>query len=82
MKAAVLQNWKDMVMTDIGMPVPGPDEALIKVIYGGICGSDLTVYNGNHPTARVPVVLCHEILGTIEKLPDGYAGDFREGERY
>lgn len=81
MKAAVLQNWKDMVMTDIEMPVPGPDEALIKVIYGGICGSDITVYNGNHPTAKVPVVLCHEILGTIEKLPDGYCGAFHIGER-
>lgn len=81
MKAAVLNNWKDLTLTELNMPVPEADEALIKVIYGGICGSDLTVYNGNHPTATVPVVLCHEILGTIETLPAGYQGDFRVGER-
>ena len=42
-------NMKTAVMTDIGrvelterpIPTPGPEEALIKVEYVGICGSDL-----------------------------------------
>lgn len=81
MKAAVLNNWKDLELTEINIPVAGEGEALIKLIYGGVCGSDITVYSGNHPTATVPVVLCHEILGTIESLPSSYQGSFQVGER-
>ena len=81
MKAAVLKNWLDLELCDIPVPVPGPDEALIKVIRSGVCGSDIVVYKGKHMTATVPTVLSHEILGTIESLPDGYTGPFRIGQR-
>ena len=81
MKAAVLKNWFDLKLTDIPMPVPTDGEALIKVRYGGVCGSDMTVYRGKHMTATVPTVLCHEILGHIVSLPAGYDGPFRVGQR-
>ena len=81
MKAAVLKNWFDLELTDIPMPVPDAHEALIKVRYGGVCGSDMTVYRGKHMTATVPTVLCHEILGHIVSLPADYAGPFRVGQR-
>ncbi|MCQ2559054.1 MAG: alcohol dehydrogenase catalytic domain-containing protein [Oscillospiraceae bacterium] len=81
MKAAVLKNWLDLELTDIPMPVPNENEALIKVKLAGVCGSDITVYRGKHMTATVPTVLCHEILGTIETLPEGYAGPFKLGQR-
>ena len=68
MKAAVLKNWLDLELCDIPVPVPGENEALIKVKRAGVCGSDITVYRGKHMTATVPTVLCHEILGTIESL--------------
>ena len=81
MKAAVLENWFDLQLTDIPIPVPGKDEALIKVIRAGVCGSDITVYKGKHMTATVPTVLSHEILGRIESLPEGYDGPFTVGQR-
>ncbi len=81
MRAAVLKNWLDMEMVDLPMPVPGKDEALIKIKLAGVCGSDITVYRGKHMTATVPVVLGHEILGTIETLPEGYNGKFKVGQR-
>jgi 2-desacetyl-2-hydroxyethyl bacteriochlorophyllide A dehydrogenase len=81
MKAALLKNWNELALTDIAKPTINNTEALIKVRYGGICGSDITVYSGKHPTAIVPVVLCHEILGTIEELPSGYKGKFDIGAR-
>ena len=46
MKAAVLKNWLDLELCDIPMPVPGKDEALIKVKLAGVCGSDIVVYRG------------------------------------
>lgn len=81
MKAAVLKNWLDLELCDIPVPVPGKDEALIKVKLAGVCGSDIVVYRGKHMTATVPTVLSHEILGTIETLPEGYAGPFKVGQR-
>ena len=81
MKAAVLKNWLDLELCDIDLPVPGKDEALIKVKLAGVCGSDIVVYRGKHMTATVPTVLSHEILGTIETLPEGYTGPFKVGQR-
>lgn len=81
MKAAVLKNWLDLELCDIPVPVPNENEALIKVKLAGVCGSDITVYRGKHMTATVPTVLSHEILGTIESLPEGYEGEFRLGQR-
>ena len=81
MKAAVLKNWLDLELCDIPKPVPNDNEALIKVKLAGVCGSDITVYKGKHMTATVPTVLSHEILGTIESLPEGYDGKFKVGQR-
>ena len=43
------------------------DEIISKVIYTGICGSDLSVYLGRHPYKKAPVVLGHEFLGKVQK---------------
>ncbi len=81
MRAAVLKSWLNMEMCDIPKPVPAENEALIKIKLAGVCGSDMTVYRGKHMTATVPVVLGHEILGTVESLPEGYNGKFQLGQR-
>lgn len=81
MKAAVLKNWLDLELCDIPKPVPNDNEALIKVRLAGVCGSDIVVYKGKHMTATVPTVLSHEILGTIETLPEKYEGPFKVGQR-
>jgi len=56
---------------DISVPEPGPDEVLVKVAYGGICGTDLMIYLGKHPRAKAPLIMCHEFVGTIEEAPEG-----------
>jgi len=79
MKAALLKNWEDMQMCDVDIPEISEGEALIKMNYAGVCGSDITVYSGKHPTATVPVVVGHEILGRIEKIAPG--SEFKVGDR-
>jgi 2-desacetyl-2-hydroxyethyl bacteriochlorophyllide A dehydrogenase len=62
----------------IERPIAGPGEALIKVGFGGICGTDLMIYLGKHPRAQVPLVMCHEFSGTVVEA-DGDA--FKAGTR-
>ena len=68
MKANLLKNWNDMVYTDLEKPKAELGEAVIKVHYAGVCGSDISVYTGKHPTATAPVVIGHEILGRIDEI--------------
>ena len=46
-------------------PAPKDNEVKVKVIYGGICGSDLRVFRGTIPYAAYPCRPGHEILGTV-----------------
>ncbi|MFC7393252.1 zinc-dependent alcohol dehydrogenase [Scopulibacillus cellulosilyticus] len=48
-----------------GQPFIKDDEVKIKSIYGGICGSDLSVFKGKLNHATYPVRPGHELLGTI-----------------
>ncbi|BAC15194.1 sorbitol dehydrogenase (L-iditol 2-dehydrogenase) [Oceanobacillus iheyensis HTE831] len=41
------------------------DEVRIRLIYGGICGSDISVFKGKLPHANYPVVPGHELIGTV-----------------
>lgn len=47
------------------LPGPSGDEVKIKLIYGGICGTDLSVFKGAIQYATYPVRPGHELLGTI-----------------
>jgi L-iditol 2-dehydrogenase len=44
---------------------PRGDEVKIQLIYGGICGSDLSVFKGKLPHATYPVRPGHELLGIV-----------------
>lgn len=68
MRACVLTDWEKLEIKDVPIPAIGENQALIKTVYAGICGSDVTVSRHKHPTATVPRIMCHEILGRIEKL--------------
>jgi L-idonate 5-dehydrogenase len=74
MKAIVAHAAKDLRIEDHRRPQAGPDQVLIRMKAGGICGSDLHYYNhgGFGPiTLQEPMVLGHEVAGVIETLgPD------------
>lgn len=68
MKACVLTDWKRLELKDVPDPQLGEDEVLVEVLYGGVCGSDVTVFNHHHLTATIPRILCHEILGRVARI--------------
>ena len=51
-------------------PEPSPDvgEALVRVAYVGLCGTDLGTFTGKNPLVTYPRVIGHEISGTVVDL--------------
>jgi propanol-preferring alcohol dehydrogenase len=46
-------------------PEPGPDQVLVQVRACGVCRTDLHVFDGELPNPKLPLVLGHEIVGTV-----------------
>ncbi len=55
------------------------NETRVRLIYGGICGSDLKVFCGTIPYAKYPCRPGHEILGTV--IEAGEKSPFKPGTR-
>jgi L-idonate 5-dehydrogenase len=71
MHAVVIHAPHDLRVETMATPQPGPDEVLVRIGVGGICGSDLHYYHhGGFGTVRIkePMVLGHEVAGTIAAL--------------
>ncbi|KIC46700.1 phosphoesterase [Ruegeria sp. ANG-S4] len=82
MKTIVAHAAKDLRIENRDVPQPGPNQVLIKMAAGGICGSDLHYYNhgGFGPIQlKEPMILGHEVSGHIASLGEGVAG-LREGQ--
>lgn len=60
-------------------PMPKEGEALLKVLYGGICGSDLGTYRGTFAYASYPRIPGHEFSAQIVEL-HGKAEGLHEGQ--
>jgi 2-desacetyl-2-hydroxyethyl bacteriochlorophyllide A dehydrogenase len=71
MKTALLQAVKKIGIAETPDPIPGPGEVLIRPIYAGICGSDVSLFLGHRAVASFPHVLGHEIVGRVEALGPG-----------
>ena len=61
-------------------PVPGPGEAVVRVMASGICHTDFEVLRANYGTSAFPVVPGHEYAGVISDLGPDVAG-FSVGDR-
>lgn len=71
MKAALFQGTSTIEVTEIEKPEIKKEEALIKISYAGICGTDLHIFSGKHPRAQAPLAMSHEFSGIIEEINSG-----------
>ena len=62
------------------MPDIAADAALMKMEVGGICGTDVKLYQ--HPPTRDPVIMGHENIGIIAKAGREFTNrkGFKEGD--
>ncbi len=62
------------------VPVPGPDELLVRVTACAVCRTDLHVVEGDLQPHRVPVVPGHEVVGEVAGWGADVTG-FQLGQR-
>jgi len=79
MKAAILEDIQKIIYKeDYPKPIPGPNDALVKVHYCGICGSDVT--NFKVKLYQTPLIMGHEFVGEIVELGENIT-DFKRGDK-
>ena len=67
MKALVYTKTNKVEYLDYKDPEFKKDESIVKVSASGICGSDMHAYHGKDTRRVPPLILGHEISGTIEQ---------------
>ena len=68
MSALVYEAPLQMNMRQVPVPVVQPDEVLIRVSYSGICGSELSGYEGKNSLRKPPLIMGHEFSGHVEAI--------------
>ena len=61
-------------LMEIEPPTPKQGEALVEVLYGGVCGSDFKVYLGKMNNVKYPRIAGHEFSGKIVEVGENEAG--------
>jgi threonine dehydrogenase-like Zn-dependent dehydrogenase len=67
MRSLWLENQTLKISPEFQIPVPGKNEALIRVRLAGICSTDLEMVKGYYPFTGVPG---HEFVGEVAAAPD------------
>lgn len=70
----VIEEPGKIMLKESEMPKRQPKEALLKVLYGGICGSDLNSYRGTSPYVTYPRTPGHEFSAEIVEIDDNEEG--------
>src|SRR3989475_10979847 len=73
-QAAVLEAPRRFRIVERRRPSPGPGEVVVRIAATAVCHTDLSIYTGDHPGVRYPVVLGHESTGTVAAVGEGVAG--------
>ncbi|WP_454816014.1 alcohol dehydrogenase catalytic domain-containing protein [Labrys neptuniae] len=83
MTAIVCHGPEDYRVEDVGRPVAGQNELVVKIGACGICASDCKCWSGaamfwggKNPYVKPPVIPGHEFFGYVEELGPGAAEHF------
>ena len=71
MKAVVVHGVDDVRVDEVADPSCGPDQVLVGMEWGGICGSDIAYWrSGTSGTAVLaePLILGHEVAGRVVEV--------------
>ncbi|MEB3229682.1 MAG: alcohol dehydrogenase catalytic domain-containing protein [Leptolyngbyaceae bacterium] len=77
MKGLWLEQQQLELRSNLPIPEPQANEALVKVLSAGICNTDLELMRGYYPYAGV---LGHEFVGVVKQGPENLQGQRVVGE--
>lgn len=80
MKAAVFYGPEDLRIDDVPRPEIGDSEVLLQVGACALCGSDVRTFRHGARNIDKPVVLGHELSGTVVEIGGAVTG-YRAGQR-
>jgi propanol-preferring alcohol dehydrogenase len=81
MRAMLLtEQHKPLVLSEVAVPSPGRGQVLVRVQACGVCRTDLHVVDGDLTEPKLPLILGHQIVGTVVQLGEGVSR-FSPGER-
>lgn len=75
-RASVLVRPNQLETWDVKIADPEPGGALVSIVLGGVCGSDVHILTGEAGEMPFPIILGHEGIGRIEKLGPGVSTDY------
>lgn len=79
MKAIQITTPGEIKVIEKEMPKAKEGEALLKVLYCGICGADVASYTGNQPFTTYSRIPGHEFSAQIVEIPENDKG-FKAGD--
>lgn len=79
MKAMYINAPGQVEIKDVEMPVRKEGEVLLKLLYGGICGSDLGSYRGTFAYFDYPRIPGHEFSAEVIEADENNAYGIRKG---
>ncbi len=74
MKTVLINKPFEIAVVDTPKPEAKEGEALLKIMYGGICGADVASYTGNQPFTTYPRIPGHEFSAQIVTIPENDKG--------
>ena len=74
MKTVLIIKPFEIAVTDTPKPEVKEGEALLKILYCGICGADVASYTGNQPFTTYPRIPGHEFSAEIVSIPENDKG--------
>jgi propanol-preferring alcohol dehydrogenase len=85
MRAMILRSFgpvgsRPLELTEVERPPVGRNEVLIRVLYCGVCHTDLHTAEGEIVPPSLPIIPGHQVVGVVEALGER-AGRFATGER-
>jgi propanol-preferring alcohol dehydrogenase len=81
MRAMVLNQQKQLLqLTEVPTPQPAQGQVLLHVHACGVCRTDLHIVDGELTEPKLPLILGHQIVGTVAALGAGVE-QFKVGER-
>ena len=66
MRSIVISQPGSAATLEREIPTPGKGEALLKMLVGGVCGSDLASYRGQSAYVSYPRTIGHEFAAQVD----------------